>query len=171
METSKTFNYQAYTKVRNIQTLLRVTFGIIPILAGLDKFTNILTVWENYLSPLVLSIVPLDAVSFMHIVGIIEVFAGIVVLAAPRTGGYLVMAWLLGIVVNLITTGQFFDIAVRDLGLAIGAYSLAGLTEALQPSKRDSDNDSMNSYRKREERVKERTELFEPNETITADPV
>ena len=108
---------------------LRVAFGAVPIVAGLDKFTNLLTDWEQYLSPLVSSVVP--AATFMHAVGIIEIVAGILVLSKfTRVGAYVVALWLVGIALNLLSTGRFFDVAVRDLVMATGAYTLAKLQEA-----------------------------------------
>ena len=108
---------------------LRVAFGAVPIVAGLDKFTNILTDWAQYLSPLVSSVVP--AATFLHAVGIIEVAAGILVLSKfTRVGAYVVALWLVGIALNLLSTGQFFDVAIRDLVMATGAYTLAKLEEA-----------------------------------------
>ena len=109
---------------------LRLTYGIIPIVAGLDKFTNLLTDWTRYLSPLALKVVPVSAPTFMHIVGVIEIVAGIIVLSRfTRFGAYLVSAWLAAIAVNLLTTGTYFDVAVREVVMAIGAFTLAKLTE------------------------------------------
>ncbi len=108
---------------------LRVAFGVVPVVAGLDKFTNLLADWEQYLSPLVSSVVP--AATFMHAVGVIEIAAGILVLSKfTRIGAYVVALWLVGIALNLLTTGQFLDVAVRDLVMAVGAYTLAKLEEA-----------------------------------------
>jgi len=110
---------------------LRLGLGIGPILAGLDKFFNKLTDWSMYLSPLATKVVPVSASTFMHVVGIVEIIAGIVVLSRwTKLGAYVVMAWLLGICVNLLTTGMFYDLAMRDLELAIGAFALAQLTAA-----------------------------------------
>ena len=108
---------------------LRVLFGFVPIAAGLDKFLNFLTTWETYLNPLVTKLIPLNPTAFMHIVGAIEIIAGVVVLSQfTKIGAYVVMAWLVAIALNLITMGKFFDIGVRDLGLAVAAFSLAQLT-------------------------------------------
>ena len=108
--------------------LLRIGFGATAFLAGLDKFFNILTNWEQYVSPLMTSIVPLSASALMHVAGVIEMIAGIAVLAGlGRLGGYVVSAWLLAIAVALLTTGRFFDIAVRDVMLSFGAFTLARL--------------------------------------------
>jgi uncharacterized membrane protein YphA (DoxX/SURF4 family) len=107
---------------------LRVAFGAVPIVAGLDKFTNLLTDWEQYLSPLVSQMIP--AATFMQVVGVIEIAAGVLVLSKlTRVGAYVVALWLVGIAVNLLTTGKYFDVAVRDLVMAVGAYTLAKLEE------------------------------------------
>jgi uncharacterized membrane protein YphA (DoxX/SURF4 family) len=110
---------------------LRVAFGLGPLLAGLDKFTNILVNWEKYLSPLVTRTVPVSATTFMHAVGVIEIVVGLLILVgATRVFGYISMLWLFAIAANLISTGNYYDIAVRDILLGIGAYSLARVTEA-----------------------------------------
>src|SRR4051812_25828471 len=98
---------------------LRVAFGAVPIVAGVGKFTNLLTHWEKYLSPWVSAVIP--AATFMHVVGVIEIVAGVLVLSKlTRVGAYVVSAWLVGIALNLLTTGQYFDVAVRDLVMATG---------------------------------------------------
>ena len=108
---------------------LRLGLGVGPILAGIDKFFNKLADWSMYLSPLATKVVPVSASTFMHVVGIVEIIAGIIVLSRwTKIGAYVVMAWLLGICVNLLTTGMFYDLAVRDLELAIGAFALAQIT-------------------------------------------
>jgi uncharacterized membrane protein YphA (DoxX/SURF4 family) len=108
---------------------LRVLFGFVPIAAGLDKFFNLLTNWEAYLNPLATKVIPLSPAAFMHIVGIIEIIAGFVVLSQfTKIGAYVVTIWLVVIALNLLTMGKFLDIAVRDLGLAVAAFSLAQLT-------------------------------------------
>jgi uncharacterized membrane protein YphA (DoxX/SURF4 family) len=113
---------------------LRVGLGAAPFLAGLDKFFNLLTNWEMYLSPLAERLLPVSATTFMHIVGVIEMVVGLMILTRwTRIGSYIAMLWLAAIAVNLISTGRFFDVAVRDLLLAIAAYTLARLTEVRQP--------------------------------------
>ncbi len=110
---------------------LRVAFGLGPLLAGLDKFTNILVNWEQYLSPMVQRTLPISAVNFMHIVGGVEIVVGLAILfGATRVFGYLAMLWLWGIAANLISSGHYYDIAVRDIMLGIGAYAMARVTEA-----------------------------------------
>jgi len=110
---------------------LRLGLGIMPIAAGIDKYFNKLTDWSMYLSPLATKILPVSAATFMHIVGVVEIIAGIVVLSRwTKLGSYIVMAWLLAIAVNLLTTGMFYDLAVRDVELAIAAFALSQITSA-----------------------------------------
>ena len=118
-----------------VQQVLKYTYGIVPIVAGLDKFTNLLTNWENYLSPSITNMLPFSAGTFMHIVGVIEIVAGLLVLLRPRIGGYVVMAWLIAIALTLIAGGHYFDTAVRDLTMAIGAFCLAKLSGVYTSSK------------------------------------
>ncbi len=101
-----------------------------PVLFGLDKFANILTEWEQYLAPWINDIVPGDATQAMIAVGVIEIVAGIIVAVRPAIGGYVVAAWLLGIIVNLVSMGEFYDIALRDFGLLLGALALARLASS-----------------------------------------
>ncbi len=113
--------------------LLRLTYGIVPIVAGLDKFTNILTHWENYINPSIGSMLPFAPNTFMMIVGIIEIIAGVIVLARPAIGGYIVAAWLTVIALTLLTGGIYLDVAVRDLVMAIGSFSLARMARLSLP--------------------------------------
>ena len=114
---------------------LRIGLGVGPFLAGLDKFFNLLTNWEMYLSPLALRFLPVSGTTFMHIVGVIEMVVGLAILTRwTRLGSYIAMIWLVAIAFNLLSTGRFFDVAVRDLVMAIAAYTLARLTEARQPA-------------------------------------
>jgi len=115
---------------RQVQQLMRYTYGLVPIVAGLDKFTNLLTDWKNYIAPSVNNALPFSASTFMAIVGVIEIIAGIIVLLRPRLGGFIVMAWLIAIALNLLISGHYSDVAVRDLVMAIGAFSLAKLSVA-----------------------------------------
>lgn len=109
---------------------LRLAYGLVPIVAGLDKFTNLLADWPAYLSPLALRVLPFSGATFMHIVGVIEIVAGIIVLSkATRIGAYIVSAWLVCIALNLVASGHYFDVAVRDIVLAIGSFVLARMTE------------------------------------------
>jgi hypothetical protein len=111
--------------------LMRIAFTVAPILFGLDKFANVLTDdWTRYLSSDFNSLLPGSAATGMHIVGVIEIVAGLVVAVAPRFGGFLVAAWLGGIIVNLLIVGGYGDIALRDFGLMLGALSLTRLAAA-----------------------------------------
>ncbi|MET8519950.1 hypothetical protein [Nocardioides sp. NPDC004968] len=107
--------------------LLRTVFVIAPIAFGLDKFAEVLTEWDRYLAPWIDDIVPGTAHQAMLAVGIIEIVAGIVVAIIPRYGALLVAAWLAGIIVNLVSMGEFYDVALRDFGLLVGALALAAL--------------------------------------------
>src|SRR3954466_3676024 len=110
--------------------LLRIGFTVAPILFGLDKFLNWLVDWKIYLAPEINDIIPGNAHQAMLIVGAIEIVAGLVVALKPRFGGYLVAAWLGGIIVNLLLQANFYDIALRDFGLLLGALTLARLATA-----------------------------------------
>ena len=110
--------------------LLRLGFTAAPILFGLDKFAHVLVNWDRYLAPWIDRIVPGTAHQAMYAVGVIEIVAGLVVFIRPRFGGYLVAAWLAGIIVNLLTYPGFYDIALRDFGLMLGALTLARLATA-----------------------------------------
>lgn len=110
--------------------ILRFAFAAIPIIAGLDKFFNLLVDWTIYLAPIVPSTLGISAQMFMFIVGAVEIVAGILVAVKPRIGGYIVAAWLAGIILNILILGDYYDIAARDLGLALGALALARLSDA-----------------------------------------
>lgn len=114
--------YQAYQ-------ILHVAFTVAPILAGLDKFFHLLTNWDQYLAPVVDRALGGHGHQFMLVVGVIEIVAGIGVALKPRIFAYVVTAWLLGIIVNLLILPGYFDVALRDLGLALGALALARLSE------------------------------------------
>jgi uncharacterized membrane protein YphA (DoxX/SURF4 family) len=116
------------TSIKQVQNVLRLTFGIVPIVAGLDKFTNMLANWPGYLGTNITGMLPVKVAVFMKIVGVIEIVAGIIVLVRPLIGAYIVMIWLICIAVQLIIGGHFFDVAVRDLVMVIGALTLAKLT-------------------------------------------
>jgi hypothetical protein len=107
--------------------LLRTVFTVAPILFGLDKFLGLLTDWEAYLAPWINDLVPGTAHQAMLAVGVVEILAGLLVAVRPAIGGYVVAAWLLGIIVNLVTIGEYYDIALRDFGLLVGALALARL--------------------------------------------
>lgn len=110
--------------------LLRIGFTVAPILFGIDKFAQVLTDWDKYLAPWVNDLVPGTAHQAMYGVGVVEIVAGLSVLLLPRFGGYLVAAWLLGIIVNLVSIGGYGDIALRDFGLLLAALTLARLATA-----------------------------------------
>jgi hypothetical protein len=111
--------------------LLRIAFTVAPILFGLDKFAGVLTDdWTKYLAPQFNDLIPGSAQDAMHLIGAIEIVAGLVVLVAPRFGGALVAAWLGGIIVNLLLVGGYGDIALRDFGLLLGALTLTRLASA-----------------------------------------
>jgi uncharacterized membrane protein YphA (DoxX/SURF4 family) len=110
--------------------LLRTVFTVAPILFGLDKFTNLLVDWTVYLAPVATTVVPVSAQTFMYGVGVIEIIAGILVAIRPRLGSMVVAAWLLGIIINLLVLGSFFDVALRDFGLLVGALALNRLATA-----------------------------------------
>ena len=108
---------------------LRIGLGLGPIVAGIDKYFNKLTNWEMYLSPLATKIIPVQDTTFMHVVGLVEIIAGLIVLSRwTKIGSYIVGAWLIGISINLLTTGMFYDLAVRDVEIAIGAFALSQLS-------------------------------------------
>ena len=119
---------QQLTADRQAFLLLRTVFTVAPILFGLDKFTNLLTDWTMYLAPVVTQVVPLPAQTIMYIVGVVEIVAGVAVALRPRFGSALVAAWLLGIIINLIILGGFYDVALRDFGLLVGALALNRLS-------------------------------------------
>lgn len=110
--------------------LLRTVFTIAPILFGLDKFANLLTDWTQYLAPVVTDIIPVSAQQFMYGVGVVEILAGILVAWRPRIGSLVVAAWLAGIIINLLVLPGFFDVALRDFGLLVGALALNRLATA-----------------------------------------
>ena len=114
---------------------LRIGLGLAAFLAGLDKFFNILTDWSVYVSPFTERLLPISVAAFLGVVGVIEILVGLAILTAwTRFGAYVAAAWLLAVSVNLLLTGRFLDIAVRDVAMAIAAYTLARLTEARQPA-------------------------------------
>ncbi len=115
------------TGEREAFLLLRTVFTVAPILFGLDKFFNLLTNWEAYLAPWIDQLVPGSAHTAMLLVGVVEIVAGVVVAVRPRIGGYLVAAWLSGIIVDLVTLGNYYDVALRDFGLLVAALALARL--------------------------------------------
>ena len=122
--------YQAFS-------LLRVGFTVAPILFGLDKFLNWLTDWPHYLAPQINDIIPGNAHQAMLAIGVVEIVAGLVVAVKPKFGGYLVAAWLAGIIVNLLILGDYYDVALRDFGLLLAALALSRLAVKYAPARRD----------------------------------
>ncbi|MHC5354720.1 hypothetical protein ACYSNX_11215 [Myroides sp. LJL115] len=112
--------------------LLKYTFTIVPIVAGLDKFANCLTNWQQYISPTVIDLMPFSSSLFMHIVGVIEIIAGIIVLVKTQIGGYIVAAWLTLIALTLLLNFSYVDVAVRDLVMAIAALSMVRLSKLVK---------------------------------------
>jgi uncharacterized membrane protein len=109
---------------------LRIGLGVGPFLAGLDKYFNLLTNWTGYISPLTLKILPFSGQTFMHVVGVIEMIVGLAILTKwTRVGAYAASAWLVAIAIYLVSTGMFFDVAVRDVEMALAAFVLARMTE------------------------------------------
>jgi hypothetical protein len=117
-------------RARQAFRILHVGFAVAPILAGLDKFFEVLVDWDRYLAPVVTDVLPVSGHSLMLAVGVIEIAAGVLVALRPRIGGYVVAAWLWAVIVNLLVAGDFYDIALRDFGLSLGALALARLAEA-----------------------------------------
>jgi uncharacterized membrane protein YphA (DoxX/SURF4 family) len=118
--------YQAFA-------LMRLAFTVAPIAFGLDKFFNVMVDWPRYLAPWINNIVPGSGQDFMYVVGAIEIVAGLFVALKPRYGAYVVAAWLAGIILNLLTYSGFYDIALRDFGLLLGALTLARLASVYDP--------------------------------------
>ena len=113
--------------IQQLQTTLKLTYGLVPIVAGLDKFTNLLTNWPDYLGSMK-DMVPFGPQGFMYVVGVIEIIAGLIVLFRPAIGAFIVMGWLICIALQLIVSGPHYDVAVRDLVMAVGAYTLGQLS-------------------------------------------
>ncbi|MBI3544364.1 MAG: hypothetical protein HY075_13920 [Deltaproteobacteria bacterium] len=113
--------------VQQAFTVLRVAFTVAPIVAGIDKFSQVLVNWDAYLAPQISGFLRVDPRTFMSIAGVIEIIAGLGVAVKPRIFGHVVALWLAGIIVNLLMTGQYYDIALRDLGLCLAAFALGRL--------------------------------------------
>jgi uncharacterized membrane protein YphA (DoxX/SURF4 family) len=117
-------------RLNSVWWVLRIALGVAPFLAGLDKFFNVLTNWTMYLNPLVLRVVPVGPETIMRAIGLVEMLVGIVILTRwTRLGAYVAAAWLVCIALNLVAMGTFFDVAIRDILIAVAAYTLARLTE------------------------------------------
>lgn len=117
----------------HVRGLLKLVFGLVPIVAGLDKFLNLLTQWDQYLSPLAVGLLPVSPTAFMQIAGVIEIVVGIAILTKwTKLGAYVAAAWLTLIALSLLAGGIYLDVAVRDLVMAVGAYTLGHLTAAAE---------------------------------------
>lgn len=116
------------TEINKLQNLLKYVFVIVPIVAGLDKFFNILVQWDTYLAPVILDLLPFSGATFMMIVGVIEIIAGIIVFFKTQLGAYIVSLWLLLIALSLLFTWHHPDVAVRDIAMAISAFVLAKMS-------------------------------------------
>ena len=136
--TARTLSADAVAgNLRNIWLVLKVTFSVVPVVAGLDKFTNLLTNWEHYLNPMLANMLPFSPQAFMGIVGVIEIVAGIIVFYRPRIGALIVAAWLTCIALSLLASGNYLDVATRDLVMAVGALTLARLTPIVESYRRN----------------------------------
>lgn len=137
------------SNVKQAWWALRLAFGLVPIAAGADKFFNLLANWEAYLSPMAARVLPIAPATFMKAVGVIEIVVGILILTKwTRVGAYIASAWLLLIALNLITTGRYFDVAARDVVLAVAAFALGRLDEvrvavAAGPARRHAGTDPL----------------------------
>jgi uncharacterized membrane protein YphA (DoxX/SURF4 family) len=120
---------QSTDSARQAFTVLKFGFTVAPIVAGLDKFFNLLVDWTQYLTPLVPAWTGIDPAAFMMVIGVIEIIAGILVAVKTKWGAWIVAAWLWGIIINLLLVPGYYDIALRDLGLSFGALALARLAE------------------------------------------
>ena len=119
---------EAGSAISQAYQLLHVAFVAAPILAGIDKFFHVLTNWDMYLAPRIAALSPIGGHNLMLVVGVVEIIAGLIVLFRPRIGAYIVAAWLFGIIVNLLLVPGFYDIALRDFGLALAALALGRLS-------------------------------------------
>lgn len=113
-------------KVNSVRKILYWTFGLLPIITGIDKYLHLLTDWEKYIKPFE-EMIPISLHTFMMIVGIVEIIAGIIVFIIPRVGAYIVAIWLVGIVIVLVAGMNYYDVAARDLVMAISAFCLGEL--------------------------------------------
>lgn len=134
MNTTAVSTVSRQSEVSRLQSILKLTYGLVPIVAGADKFTNILTGWSQYLSSDFANILPFSVATFMMIVGVIEIVAGILVLWKTEIGAYVVAAWLVCIALTLIISFNYLDVAVRDIVMAIGAFTLGRLTRVTEGS-------------------------------------
>jgi hypothetical protein len=127
MATERDVPLQSAAAARQAYQILRLGFTVAPIVAGADKFLGLLVNWDQYLAPWIASLSPIGGHNLMLVVGLVEILAGLIVWLRPRFGGYLVAAWLGGIILNLLTLPGYFDVALRDFGLLLGALAVARL--------------------------------------------
>ena len=118
--------------VRQAYQVLLVGFAALPVVAGADKFFHLLVNWDQYLAPWVAGLLPVSGHTFMLVVGVVEIAAGVLVAVRPRIGAYVVVLWLWGIIVNLMLVPGFYDVALRDFGLSLGALALARLSQEFE---------------------------------------
>jgi uncharacterized membrane protein YphA (DoxX/SURF4 family) len=114
--------------------LLRTGFAVLPVWMGIDKFANGMTYWPHYLAPWIVRLLPFSAQTAMYVVGVIEIVAGLAVAIKPRYASYVVALWLAGIIVNLLSYPGFYDVALRDFGLLVGALALGQLARSYDPA-------------------------------------
>ncbi len=117
--------------LKNTYYILKYLFVIVPIAAGLDKFANILTNWEQYISPAIARLLPISASAFMMIIGVGEIIAGFIVLKKPEVGGYIVATWLSVIALTLLAGFTYIDVAVRDFVMVVSAVTMAKLSKII----------------------------------------
>lgn len=135
-------NHTAHGSLRRVGTdpaygafvVLQIGFTVLPILVGVDKFTNWFTRWESYLAPWIVDVGALSAHQIMLVVGVVEILAGVAVAIKPRYAAYVVAAWLAGIIINLLSYPGFYDVALRDFGLLLGALALGRLAYVYDPA-------------------------------------
>lgn len=127
-------NTNSQNTVNQIYNILKYIFVIVPIVAGLDKFTNILTQWDQYINPSIADMLPFSAPVFMTIIGVVEIIAGVIVLKNSYIGGMIVAAWLALVAISMLISG-YADIAVRDLVMATTAFSMAKLSQTVTQNK------------------------------------
>ena len=119
-------------RLDSLRAVLRLVYGLVPVVAGLDKFFNLLTDWTQYINPPMIRLLPFSPSTFMHIVGVVEIAAGLIVLSRfTIVGAHIVSAWLTLIALTLIASGHYLDVAVRDSVMAVGAYTLGVLSQTL----------------------------------------
>jgi uncharacterized membrane protein YphA (DoxX/SURF4 family) len=127
-------NHDCNQILKSTRNILRITYGIVPVVSGIDKFSNLITKWDNYLNPAIGSVLPFSVHTFMMIIGVIEIGTGILVFVKPGIGGFIGAIWLTIIAFTILASGNYLDTAVRDLVMAVGAYSLSKITKLVEPN-------------------------------------